>query len=150
MAGAELKIRKAVILGENDKDGDQILILDSWLKSMRKSPDGYLPDDLFFPTHRLMIMKMLDTCTVEVITPPDSPNFILGYIVYDKGVVHWVYVKKDYRNSGIAKSLIERAKDEKGDVVLTLTTPLGRKKLRWQIKPRELRFKLNKEFSRGR
>lgn len=38
---------------------------------------------------------------------PDVPDEVLGYVIYDKKTIHWLYVKKPYRSSGIANILLE-------------------------------------------
>lgn len=133
---AELVIRKAVT-------SDYTFIMDSWMRSYRKSPDSNLPDCLFFPTYRTIAAKLLQCSTCEVIVAPDNQDAILGYIVYDKGIVHWIYIKRDFRENGLAKLLIERV----GPVIgVTFTTPLGRKRLRYPVKGKLLRSKMNKEL----
>lgn len=137
---ADLLIRRAV-LGD-DKDADETFIMDSWLRCLRRSPDSELPDSVFFPAYRLVAHTLLRSATVEIVCPPDSPGTILAYIVYDPGVVHWVYVKKDYRGSHLCKLLLERAECK----AVTMTTPLGRRKINAPIKKKLLRNKLNKEL----
>ena len=63
--------------------------------------------------------------------------------MYEKNVVHWIYIKRDFRESGLAKLLIDRLP---GPTILTMSTPLGRKRLRYPIKPKLLRTKLNREL----
>lgn len=133
---AELVVRKAVT-------SDYTFIMDSWMRCLRKSPDSNLPDCLFFPAYRTVAAKLLQTSTCDVLVTPDNTDTILGYVVYDKGAVHWIYIKRDFRESGLAKLLLERIP---GPLVLTMSTPLGRKRLRYPIKPKLLRNKLNREL----
>jgi len=135
---SELVIRKAV-------ESDTTFIMDSWMRSYRKSPDCNLPDDLFFPAYRAVATLLLRTCTVECIVTPDNTDAILGYIVYQPGVVHWVYIKRDYRENGLAFLLVKRAQTESG-IVMTMTTPLGRKRLRYPVKAKVLRSLMNSEL----
>lgn len=134
---AELVIRKAV-------SSDHVFIMDSWMRSYRKSPDSNLADCLFFPAYRATAGKLLQTAQVDVMVVPDNQDTILAYIVYEPGVIHWIYVKRDYRDSGLARLLIEKGPGHKS--VVTMTTPLGRKKLRYPIKGKLLRTKMNKEM----
>lgn len=132
-----LVVRRAV-------ESDYVFIMDSWMRSYRKSPDSNLPDSFFFAAYRAIAGLLLKTSTVEVMVTPDNNDAILGYVVYDPGVVHWVYVKRDYRESGLAHILIKRAGAE---LVFTMTTPLGRKRLRYPVKGKLLRAKMNKELN---
>lgn len=113
------------------------------MRCLRKSPDSNLPDCLFFPAYRTVAAKLLQTATCDVLVTPDNQDTILGYIVYEGGVVHWMYIKRDFRESGLAKLLLDRLK---GPIVFTMSTPLGRKRLRYPIKAKLLRNKLNKEL----
>lgn len=133
---AELVIRKAV-------QSDYVFIMDSWMRCLRKSPDSYLPDELFFPANRTVAARLLQSASCDVLVTPDNHDTILGYIVYEKNVVHWIYIKRDFRESGLAKLLIDRLP---GPTILTMSTPLGRKRLRYPIKPKLLRTKLNREL----
>ena len=136
---AELVVRKAV-------QSDHVFIMDSWMRCLRKSPDSNLPDCLFFPAYRAVAGKLLQTSRVDVLVTPDNQDTILGYIVYDEpGAIHWIYIKRDFRENGLAKLLIARLT---GPIVLTMSTPLGRKKLRYPIKAKMLRNKLNRELEK--
>lgn len=138
---SELVLRP-VVLGD-DEDADERFIMDSWLTSLRKSPDSNLPDKFFFPAYRAIAKFLLVNSQVRVLVPKEEPSLILGYIVYDPGMVHWVYVKRNTRGNGLAKKMIELAGS---NPVLTMTTPLGRKRLRWPVRTKVLRQKLNREL----
>lgn len=133
---AELKIRKAV-------PSDYIFIMDSWMRSYRKSPDSNLPDNFFFPAYRAIAATLLRTAICEILCPPDNEDVILGYIVYSDNACHWIYIKNEHREQGCAKLLMERVKKP---TFLTMTTPLGRKRLRYPIKQKMLRNKMNIEL----
>lgn len=121
-------------------ESDKSFILSSWLRSYRHCPDSNLADVFFFGAYRPIAEYLLAKCTVEVVTPEGKDDLILGYAVYEPGVVHWVYVKKDFRKNGIAKMLILKAGQ---NPAFTFSTPLGRKRLGNKYKPRLLRSKLN-------
>lgn len=135
---SELIVRKAMLGPQTDEE----FIFDSWLRCYRKSPDSHLPDEVFFPLYRGIIKHLMVHSKVEVLCIPENEDAILGYIVYDPSVVHWIYIKRDFRGQGLGKLLIDRAGP---NPVLTFTTPTGRKRLRWPIVPKALRNKLNKD-----
>lgn len=92
------------------RPGDAPLILDSWLRSLHAAPHD-LPDDLFNPVYRTLILRVLAASEIRVATPPDDLDLILGYSVSWSGsetqpkVLHWVYVKETYRRAGLAAAL---------------------------------------------
>lgn len=44
--------------------------------------------------------------TVKVACLKDDPEIILGYAIYNEFNLHWVFVKKSWREIGIAKNLV--------------------------------------------
>lgn len=139
---SELVVRPAVA-------ADHTFIMDSWMRSYRKSPDCNLPDDFFFPAYRAVAAVLLKRATVECLVVPDNQDVILGYIVRQPGIVHWVYVKRDYREQGLGHLLVKRAEAGNG-IIFTMTTPLGRKKLRYPVKARVLRSMMNDALREGK
>ena len=74
---------------------------DSWFSLM--------PKDLFMLNYKKVAEALLASpkVTIKIACLKDDYDVILGYsILGPDGVVHWVQVKKDWRNIGIAKSLM--------------------------------------------
>lgn len=89
------------------------LIFDSWANSFRKSPwAGCVPNHLWDQVSRADIAGIIDRgARVVVALAPQVPGIfegrrVMGYSVSEPGVLHWLYVKKDYRGQGVAKALL--------------------------------------------
>lgn len=88
------------------------LIFDSWANSFRKSPwAGCIPNHLYDVTSRATIDGILNrgarvNCAVVDL---EIGRRVLGYSVSEpsRGILHWLYVKRDYRKMGVGTSLLE-------------------------------------------
>jgi GNAT superfamily N-acetyltransferase len=93
-------------------------LYDSWILSFKKSPfAGCVPNSLWFDTQRATIREVLDRgATVLVASTPISGREaeypavrrVMGYVVAEPAhkVLHWLYVKNDYRGMGIGSALL--------------------------------------------
>lgn len=103
------------LMNETDKN----FVLSTWLKSYYESLkafDEYLAfnklkgfvypkDDIFFQGHQNKIKDKLKNAECMVCTAPDDDRQIIGWIVYEPTVIHYIYVKQVFRKYGIAKKL---------------------------------------------
>jgi GNAT superfamily N-acetyltransferase len=78
--------------------------MDSWLNCLR-GEYPQLPDDIFFTAYRAVIERLFKTSQVRVLADGDR---IAGYsVTWDAdGVLHWIYLKNQYRGKGLAKLLL--------------------------------------------
>lgn len=88
-------------------------IFDSWANSYRKSPwAGTVPNHLWDQVSRETARSLLDrgARVLVAVTPIEGSDErrVMGYIVAEPGdkVLHWIFVKKDYRGLGIGKALL--------------------------------------------
>lgn len=78
-------------------------VFDSWSRSYQKSPwAGCIPNNLYPQVSRACISEILDRgarILVMYIDLPEGGRRIMGYSVSepDKGVLHWLFVKKHAR-----------------------------------------------------
>lgn len=91
-------------------------IIDSWSNSFRKSNyAGCIPNNLWPQVSRATIHQLLarETMRVWVALAPsnDGRGRVMGYYVGEPGILHWLYVKKDFRRLGIGKQLLKHATD---------------------------------------
>lgn len=93
---------------------DLNFIFATWLKSYRHASSfaRKISNDIFYKRHHLVIDLILkrEGSRVLVAHPTGEPNVILGYVVSEKqpdgaDVLHYVYVKKSFRQMGIGKAL---------------------------------------------
>lgn len=97
------------------------MILDTWLKSYRDSAfarsainadEHYRIDDWkllekarYFVKHEKVARRLLKQATTLIASPAEDTDIILGYVVYEPGLVHYCYVKPEARGMGIANLL---------------------------------------------
>lgn len=102
--------------------GDHAFIFRSWLmgayhgnragKGVRVpvgAPGDYLgsiDQDAFMKGYHKYIESMLTGATVSVACLRENPDVILGFSVSSGPVLHWVFVKPDWRKIGIARDLV--------------------------------------------
>ncbi len=95
------------------------LIFDSWARSFQKSPwSGCVPNHKWDEVSRAGISEILarrgtrvTVCYVEI-----SPGVrrVMGYSVAepDRQILHWLFVKRDYRKTGVGTALLVRATED--------------------------------------
>lgn len=94
------------------KLSDINFLTSSWLRSYRNAPAvSGVPNSTYYYYHHKVLEELLTRCTVMVACFPDRPDQILGYVCaekFDAGlVIHYLYVKKTFRNFGIARKLVD-------------------------------------------
>lgn len=132
------------------ESGDVNFVMNSWLKSCRKTYKTISADD-YYRDYGQLCERLLRAANCLVACDNEDPTFIHGYLVYTmKGeipVVHWAYVKDSFRKLGIFKTMLktlepELLKDPKHPVVITFQGakyPLIKNHFKFVHKP-ELRY----------
>lgn len=97
-------------------DADEFkFILDSWSSSFRKSPfAGVVPNNHWAAVSRATMTQLMTrpsvTTTVALAgSSAETRGRVMGYVVSEPGILHWLYVKKDYRKLGIGRQLLDSA-----------------------------------------
>jgi hypothetical protein len=92
---------------------DQAFIFTTWLKCMSRESDfaKHILPDLFMRTHHGVAERALDRSSVHVAHAMGEESVILGYLVTEGsgGMVHFAYVKRPFRRSGIFRALLDSA-----------------------------------------
>jgi hypothetical protein len=91
---------------------DKNFIYSSWLNSFQhKGFAKNIEPSIYFANHQLVIDNLLQNAKVRVACMPETPEDIIGYVVYDivGGIhcTHFTYVKNTFRRLGVAKTLIK-------------------------------------------
>ena len=94
-------------------------IMNSWLKSYKHN-SGFgklLTYDTYFQHHERLIKTLLITSSVTIAHEKDDPTLILGYVAFERRptygqVIHFAFVKKEFRLFGIFKQLLAHEKLE--------------------------------------
>ena len=63
----------------------------------------------YYRVHHGTIENELARSILTIATALGDPRTILGYILYEPGVLHYIYVKASFRGHGIAKELLHTA-----------------------------------------
>ncbi len=114
-------------------------IMSSWLKSYRASSEFAkdIPSPVYFKWHHALLEALLSrpTTTVQVATPEDDDEVIVGYIVYERtkteNLVHYIYVKRPFGHMGVCRELLDTVPFDLGPKVLaTHQTYKGAKLIR--------------------
>lgn len=89
-------------------DTDRSFVIAAWLNNYRRESyfAARVTDKVFFYHHHAIVERLLARSRVLIACDPSDENEIVGYIVWEPGVLHWVYVKKAFRKFGIGRSLL--------------------------------------------
>ena len=66
------------------------------------------PSKIFFKKMTVLIKEILSESRPLVACLESDPDLVIGYSVSKGTHLYWVYVKKDYRNKGIASLLVPK------------------------------------------
>lgn len=94
------------------------LIFDSWARAFQKSPwAGCVPNHKWDEVSRAGISEILDRGALVLVafTPlEDGTRRVAGYAVSEpaRKILHWVYVKRDYRGMGLGTELLDKTVGE--------------------------------------
>lgn len=126
------------------------LVFDAWANSFRKSPwAGCVPNHMWDAVSRAAASDILDrgALVLVAVTPIEGQEDkfpevrrVMGYSVSepDKHVLHWLYVKRDYRGTGVGSALL-RATCPDGKWIYTYRTRASERflgsRFRWDAVP---------------
>lgn len=92
---------------------DTNFIFNSFLRSFHAAyPNKYVPDALFYKPQSRIITYLLDTADCLIACYPEAPEQIIGWILSqprsEATVIHYLYIKNQYRKQGIAKDILSQ------------------------------------------
>lgn len=91
-------------------DSDLSFIFSTWLKSFRYSSlfAKDIDNDIYYKYHQLVIERILSRVpTIYIACDKVNPETVFGYIIGEGEVLHFLYVKKDFRKLGIGGILLD-------------------------------------------
>lgn len=105
-----IKIRAA-------SESDKPFIYANWLRHYKNRSyfAKRIRNSVFYKWHHLVLEKILDRSSTKILIahPPEEAELILGFMVYedqpDGSVIHFVYIKPQFKRMGIAKKLFASA-----------------------------------------
>lgn len=88
--------------------GDLSFIYSTWMNSYWSDSEGYhgIKGEIFFKDYPLIIDEILSKAKIAIACLPDAPAVILGYLVAEPPIAHYSFVKSNFRQFGIFKSLV--------------------------------------------
>lgn len=93
------------------RNTDDPLIYGTWLQGYYEK--GLWPKGMewlaFRAAHRLVVDRLLARGTTLVACAPDFEDQIFGYVCFEAGVLHWIFVKGPFKRNGIGNSLMAAA-----------------------------------------
>ncbi len=102
------------------------LVFDAWARSFKKSPwAGCVPNHLWDSVSRAMASEIINRgaeVTVACIDLPEGGRRVMGYAVTEPGVLHWLFVKRDYRGMGVGRALLAQSCPGDGAMKYTCRT----------------------------
>lgn len=110
-----IKIRPAT-------DSDVPFILNSWLKCYRDNGPiaQNVPNTIYFTSHHKLLQKIIKRSTLLVAVNDTDESQIYGYACAERieghFVLHFVYVKQQFRKMGIGSSLLNTFEHETSSV----------------------------------
>lgn len=119
-----------IMFREMEED-DKNFVFSSWLRSYRDSNCGKeQTTDSFFRIHSKVLTKHIPKFNVIIACDDSNKKSIMGFCCFSRTVaniclVHYVYIKKTYRQVGVAQSLITLGVGDSSDVIITHLTPQG-------------------------
>lgn len=118
------------------KPEDIDFIYNSWLKSYRKS-EGKMTSTIYFNKFNNIIQKIFEKALVVIVCDDEDPDLIYGYAVYenvDPVVLHYIYVKLTYRQTGIGTDLIEKIRKNDDPIICTFANyAFSKLKTKWRL-----------------
>ena len=85
-------------------------IVSSWTKSYRQSFFATkMSNEVYFTEHKKVIAARFADSRAVIACTGDDIDQILGYIVFQGHVLHYLYVKQPFRRLGIGSALIQDA-----------------------------------------
>jgi ribosomal protein S18 acetylase RimI-like enzyme len=92
---------------------DLAYIVHTWMKNFAMTAWAREAGPLFQTEHRALVKRLLGRCETRVAVSAEDSSAILGFCCVEESlpapVVHYCYVRKEARRSGIARALIGSA-----------------------------------------
>ena len=87
------------------RPADESFIRATWLRGYRDTAKG--SGEWYYAAQGALIGELLRRHPARVAHYPGDLDQVLGYLVADGPVVHWLYVKGPFRRLGIGRTLLE-------------------------------------------
>lgn len=86
---------------------DRNYVLSSWIEDFRRSKWARAVGGAYYHGHVKIVSKLLDNVSTTLCVWADTPDYILGWASTGPGaIIHYVYVRADWRGKGIGHLLL--------------------------------------------
>lgn len=95
------------------KDLDKDYIIKTWLDSNYKNTDACntIKKSVYYTNHNIIINRIFDDCVKVIACDDTDEDLILGWLVgelkKDCDVLHFLYVRKEFRRKGVGRLLFK-------------------------------------------
>lgn len=94
-------------------------------------PKSAIRDATYYSEHKHVVLNLILRSRIMIACSAEDEDQIFGWVCYEKGLLHYIYVKTTFRNMGIGRRLLDEAGITKEKrVVFTHMTPKADKHLR--------------------
>lgn len=119
-------------------EGDAGFVVGAWVAGLqsalsRKARGKALDQAGTAEELRRMVHGLRRTATVRVACDREDPDTLLGFACHEGSTLHWIYVRREARGCGVARSLVEKLEL---DGYTFITPPIGRVPEGWVWRPR--------------
>lgn len=100
--------KKSLIKIRDAKINDQAFIYSSFLKGLYYGNDFYrsIDKDIFMKEYKKVLEHLLIKRQCKVACLTDDEDVVIGYSIFESGILDYVFVKPVWRKIGVAKDLI--------------------------------------------
>lgn len=92
---------------------DKNFILSTWLKGQYFGNSFYtqMPEDMYYREYSKHIIEIMsrDGVEIRIACSAQDSSWIVGFSVFKGDTLHWIHVKRDYREKGIGTILLHNA-----------------------------------------
>ncbi len=121
------------IIVREARPNDTAFIIDAWKRSYEGAPAVRGADrDHYRHEMTKAIRRLCDRCVVRIACDSSDEDTIVGFAAFTGGELHYIYVKKDFRGMGIARTLLVGLPIQ----TYTFSTPVARPHKGWAFTPR--------------
>jgi len=103
--------RRDLVSVREANEGDIPFVFNAWLNSLYGGNEWFrkIRRDIFFKNYHRIIEQILSrpTVSINIACLADDADILLGFSVYEPRTLHYVFVKGDWREIGIAKDLVQ-------------------------------------------
>ena len=120
------------------KPGDMVFVIDAWKRSYEGAAAVKGADREHYRIEMTRaINRLCDRAEVRVASDPLDEDTLVGFAAFTRSAsgaaeLHYVYVKRDFRQMGIARDLLEGVPV----TAYTFRTPIWRARSGWAYTPR--------------